>query len=324
MLSNTTADTAVLKVEAVDKDLLLNGTVSYTIKKTDGSHYNLFTIDQSGTIRTRKSLKNGKLNCLLYFPFDGRSTSITCPVGLENKVLRLEVEASDQGVPPLQSTIPVELHVVSGQHTLPQFSQQVYYISIYEDSPVNTTAAQVKMISVEPTTFTIVPPGNHTASFPFSINADGRIMVSDVLDADMYSEYNFVVAAALKEAPDYIGHANIKIKIIDDNDNAPLFVGQQFMVRTPESYSGERLRLLPLQAFDADSGANAEVRYELLQDMLDGPFAVQERSGWLTVGRQLDREGQAEYSLRVRAYDLGTPSLSSTATVNVQVCTVEG
>ena len=95
MLSNTTADTAVLKVEAVDKDLLLNGTVSYTIKKTDGSHYNLFTIDQSGTIRTRKSLKNGKLNYLLYFPFDGRSTSITCPVGLENKVLRLAADQND-------------------------------------------------------------------------------------------------------------------------------------------------------------------------------------------------------------------------------------
>lgn len=233
-------------------------------------------------------------------------------------MVTLLVEATDHGIPPLQATISVEIHIVNGDHALPEFSQQVYYISIYEDSPVNTTAAQVKLTTSDAVTFTIVPPGNHTKSFPFSINTDGRIIVSEVLDADAYSEYNFVVAAALKDVPNHIGHAHIKIKIIDDNDNAPVFVSEKFVVQAPENYTGGVLRLLPLQAFDADSGPNAEVRYELL-DMVDGPFSVNQRTGWLTVDRKLDREAQAEYSLRVKAYDAGTPSHSSLTTIKVEV-----
>ncbi|GAU98557.1 hypothetical protein RvY_09686-2 [Ramazzottius varieornatus] len=301
LLSNTTADTNILKVEAADKDLHENGTISYNIKKTQGGHHGLFAIDQhTGTIRSRKAIKNG----------------------MENKVVTLLVEATDHGIPPLQATIPVEIHIVNGDHALPEFSQQVYYISIYEDSPVNTTAAQVKLTTSDAVTFTIVPPGNHTKSFPFSINTDGRIIVSDVLDADAYSEYNFVVAAALKDAPNYITHSHIKIKIIDDNDNAPMFVSDKFVVQAPENYTGGVLRLLPLQAFDADSGPNAEVRYELLV-MVDGPFSVNQRTGWLTVDRKLDREAQAEYSLRVKASDAGTPSHSSTTTIKVEVLDID-
>ena len=240
-------------------------------------------------------------------------------------MIKFSVEASDAGQPPQVSSVPVEIAFVDGTHSLPEFSQHAYYISIHEDSPLNTTVVHVRLKSSgqEAVNYTLISSAHFTgkAAFPFSINTDGRIMVNSGLDAETQTEYAFAVAATLKSAPAYVSHAEVRVKIIDENDNAPRFVGKKFVVQTPENQTTTGVvRLLPLQAIDSDQGVNGEIHYELMGGApVDSPFSVDAKSGWLLLRGKLDKEGQGEYLLEIKATDSGTPALSSVCSVEVEV-----
>ncbi|OWA49788.1 Fat-like cadherin-related tumor suppressor-like protein [Hypsibius exemplaris] len=302
VMPNTTLETPLLKVEASDNDLHENGAVVYTLKKLGGGTSNWFQIDpNSGVVKQKKQLK------------------IT-----DNKGIRFTVEATDRGTPPLTTSVPVEILFVDGAHNLPEFSQHVYHVSIHEDAPVNTTVLHTRLRTTgdqpQPfVTYSLIHPANlTTATVPFAINADGKVVVSTVLDAERQTEYTLTVAAVLKSASSYIGHAEVRIKIIDENDNAPVFLAKKFIVQTPENTTGI-VRLLPMEAVDPDHGTNGEVRYELMGASVDTPFMVDSKTGWLSLRRRLDKEAQGEFALVIKATDSGSPPLSSTASVDIEV-----
>lgn len=60
-----------------------------------------------------------------------------------------------------------------------------------------------------------------------------------------------------------------------------------------------------MQAYDADEGENAAIRYSIgPRDNSGGstselPVAVDERSGWIYTTREVDREEQARYQFQV-------------------------
>ena len=65
-----------------------------------------------------------------------------------------------------------------------------------------------------------------------------------------------------------------------------------------------------VKAVDVDIGSNGAVRYRLRQDPLGNhkSFAIDELTGVITLIRDLDRENQKIYDLRVEAHDLGVPT----------------
>ena len=78
--------------------------------------------------------------------------------------------------------------------------------------------------------------------------------------------------------------------------------------------------MLTVQASDADSDANARLRYELESDDKDEcPFEIDRSLGMITTTSSLDREKTSEYNLVVTATDAGRPPMSSKATVKVIV-----
>jgi cadherin EGF LAG seven-pass G-type receptor 1 len=63
--------------------------------------------------------------------------------------------------------------------------------------------------------------------------------------------------------------------------------------------------VVQVQAYDADEGENAAVRY-LIAPRDDGggstaelPVTVDDRSGWIVTARELDREEQSRYQFQV-------------------------
>lgn len=110
--------------------------------------------------------------------------------------------------------------------------------------------------------------------------------------------------------------ASVQVDVLDINDNSPTFLPNPTTVTIPEDLAvGDNVT--SVQATDADSDLNGEVRYALLGGA--GRFRIDEETGVITVAAPLDREDQDEYKLEITARDQGHPSRSTTTTLDVSV-----
>ena len=108
--------------------------------------------------------------------------------------------------------------------------------------------------------------------------------------------------------------------ILDENDNAPVFIKSAFSFFFPEN-TRNGTTVVTLNATDLDSGDYGKVTYKLETETDD--FALDPVTGLLVVARELDRENQEFYDLTVRAVDGdAVKPLSSFAKVRVRVLDV--
>ncbi|XP_013408639.1 neural-cadherin isoform X2 [Lingula anatina] len=124
------------------------------------------------------------------------------------------------------------------------------------------------------------------------------------------------------------GYAEIKVYVLDENDNAPVFVPERLKGTVME---GEIVpNFMTVVATDKDAGDNALVTYSILQNSVGANgqnlFSIQSsgtnKGGISTLTTTLDREVQAQYELVVQAQDNpsdGSQSRSSSATVTITV-----
>lgn len=67
-----------------------------------------------------------------------------------------------------------------------------------------------------------------------------------------------------------------------------------------------------------DTGVNAEIKYRIQQGSFDD-FQIDNRSGIVTIAKNLDFDRRHMYIMEIVASDLGTPSLSGTSTLTVNI-----
>ena len=112
--------------------------------------------------------------------------------------------------------------------------------------------------------------------------------------------------------------AELVIRVRDANDNAPVFSAVEYQSFLLENSSKFKVPLVVI-ARDADEEGteNAEVRYTIVDGDPRGNFTVDANSGEISPSGVLDYEQMQgdTYNLTVRAFDLGSPSLSSDVTV---------
>ena len=151
-------------------------------------------------------------------------------------------------------------------------------------------------------------------------NETGEIIVNGELDYETLRYYELWVKVYHERKPLFFRARKIVIDVEDKNDNAPLFRDVVSRVSVMEGLFPP-FRLTELVAFDRDEGRNGEVGFEMLPspDNNVGSFEVEESTGVILCNRELDREKISEYQIKVVAFDRGSPSLSSTATVLVTV-----
>ncbi|KAI8486978.1 hypothetical protein Bbelb_352380 [Branchiostoma belcheri] len=105
------------------------------------------------------------------------------------------------------------------------------------------------------------------------------------------------------------------------NAHPPIFQKDRYDATIPENQPVGS-PILTVSANDTDSGRNGEVRYRLAQTGLDSEnFAVHPTSGIITSVVEFDFESleHASFSLIVEAFDQGVPTLTGTATVNINI-----
>lgn len=151
-----------------------------------------------------------------------------------------------------------------------------------------------------------------------------RLVVVQPLDRELIDIYHLTITAYDGGDPPRSDSMNVVIKIIDVNDNSPVFEEDTYRAIIKEN-SPLLTSIIRVQATDADVGLNGEVVYgltSLTASSLGHLFAVQNTTGQLYVNGQIDYEESEIYHLAIIARDLGPDSIPKTVLVLIQVLDV--
>ncbi|KAG8452279.1 hypothetical protein GDO86_004184 [Hymenochirus boettgeri] len=144
------------------------------------------------------------------------------------------------------------------------------------------------------------------------------------LDRESQSAYTLELLAMDGGSPSRSGTATVKVKVLDFNDNSPVFDRSSVAVDVTEDAPVGHL-LLDLNASDPDQGVNGEIVYGFSPQVAPEVrqlFKIDPKSGRLTLEGQVDFETKQTYEFDVQAQDLGANPLSSTCKVIVRVIDV--
>jgi len=114
------------------------------------------------------------------------------------------------------------------------------------------------------------------------------------------------------------------VNVKDVNDNPPRFYTSLFQESVLENVA-VGYSIVRVQAYDADEGENAALKYRIFPRDFEGtlaenlPITVDEKSGWVYTTHLLDRETNPKYQFQVVAEDGGDPPKSATASVVVTI-----
>lgn len=153
----------------------------------------------------------------------------------------------------------------------------------------------------------------------------GSLVVARPLDRERQTEYRLEVRALDTSATNnpQSSAVNIRIEIIDCNDNYPKWTTDPIRLRMAEN-SPIGIALYNFTAIDMDSGPNGNIQYELFQQLpwTRKTFSIDSLTGTLTQLLAIDYEDVNEYMLIVKATDQAlnaSERLSSTVSVYISV-----
>nr|AAH66823.1 Pcdhgb7 protein [Mus musculus] len=153
-------------------------------------------------------------------------------------------------------------------------------------------------------------------------NPDGgkypELELQKMLDREAESTHHLVLTAVDGGDPPRTGTAQLRIRVVDANDNPPVFSQDLYRVRLPEDLP-PGTTVLRLKAMDQDEGINAEFTYSFLGVANKGQheFSLNPLTGDIVTLQSLDFEEVERYTIGVEAKDRG--SLSSQCKVIIEV-----
>ncbi|XP_010005618.1 PREDICTED: protocadherin gamma-A5-like, partial [Chaetura pelagica] len=236
----------------------------------------------------------------------------------------LEVEARDGG--DLSDTAKVAITVTDVNDNAPQISVRSALSEISEDAPSGTVVALLHVQDRDSGANGEVRC-SLGAGVPFrlekSLENYYRVVTTRELDREEVAQHNVTVRAADGGSPALWSSAVLALRVLDVNDNAPVFAEARYSARLGENNAAGAL-VLRVRAWDADWGQNARVRYRLREGRVRGSplssyVSVQAETGALYALRSFDYEEVREVGLWVVAEDGGAPALSSNVSVRLEI-----
>uniref|UniRef100_A0A8C5GTZ0 Protocadherin-16 n=1 Tax=Gouania willdenowi TaxID=441366 RepID=A0A8C5GTZ0_GOUWI len=153
----------------------------------------------------------------------------------------------------------------------------------------------------------------------FQINTQtGEISTRLALDREQQSSYQVVVVVQDGGTPPRSATGTAHITVLDENDHAPSFThtrpDRELLFQVTEGLPSGTV-VGTVTAKDPDEGENGTIYYSLSAER----FSFNPNTGELRTASLLRWPERAEYTFTVTAADHGTPSLSSTCQLRIQV-----
>ncbi|KAK3607639.1 hypothetical protein CHS0354_010691 [Potamilus streckersoni] len=148
-------------------------------------------------------------------------------------------------------------------------------------------------------------------------NKGFMILVRDVLDREILDLYNVTVMCHDMGVPSLSASLNFLVRVMDINDNAPVFINERYVANVTENVN-IGTRILQVSATDTDIGLNSIIEYYVHPDDTE-KVAIEAKTGFITSSSNLDRESVPEFNVWVLSIDKGEPPLTGSALVTIIV-----
>ena len=313
----------IANVTATDLDSGDNAVIVYSIVRQIESESDCATTCTTSDACTSPSLFPPP--SVSQFPFtihpDTGMVSTALPLDRENRSNYLvAIEVRDSGNETRLSSLTCLLVTVLDENDeYPTFPTPEYTASISEfagegvsvvqvvasDGDVSSNAELTYQVLTEAGSFTVHP---HT----------GEVFTLGGFNREQKGDYDVIVLVTDGGKPPLNSTTVVKVTILDENDNAPLFNQSVYFVDFAENQP-QFSSLLLLQAADEDIRSNAVVTYSIASSLPQNYFWINSSSGQLESTVPLDREEIASYLVTIIGTDMGNPPMSSSTQVNITV-----
>ncbi|XP_046907515.1 protocadherin gamma-A10-like isoform X8 [Hypomesus transpacificus] len=156
-------------------------------------------------------------------------------------------------------------------------------------------------------------------------NPDGskyaEMILQKPLDREEHPLLSLKLIAVDGGNPQRSGTVDIKITVLDVNDNAPVFNQSVYRAVVKEN-SPKTKYITTVNASDADGGSNGQITYSFSKQKgsIEEIFSIDENTGTISVSGKIDYEKDKKYEVRVEAKDNG--GLTGTSKVVIEVVDV--
>ncbi|XP_078660403.1 protocadherin Fat 4-like isoform X2 [Branchiostoma floridae x Branchiostoma belcheri] len=298
----------VAETFATDADVGTNAELSYSLRG-NGTKY--FSVDIKGLVRMKEILTVEKL------------TEEGLISGLANETnsttIRFNVNATDDGNPPLSGEAEVFITVGDVKDATPVFGNSTYNIRVAEDRATGTPLDfNISASSEDPDTVISFELLNWLDTFELQQGDNmATVQIKSSLDRETRDSYELLVRATDDKIPQHTAYTTVEVTVTDINDQDPMFQSLPYHFTVSEDAIPGSV-VGTVTATDMDQGKNGEVMYRITGDN-GNVFSIDNTTGQITTTGQLNREQMAGYNITVMATDMGSPARNTTALVTVSV-----
>ncbi|XP_042275738.1 protocadherin-10b isoform X1 [Thunnus albacares] len=152
-------------------------------------------------------------------------------------------------------------------------------------------------------------------------NKFAELVLEKPLDREQQAAHRYVLTAVDGGQPPRTGTALLVVKVLDSNDNVPVFEQPVYTVSLSENAPVGTL-VIQLNATDMDEGLNGEIVYSFsnhISNRVKDLFSIDPRTGRIEVRGEVDFEESSLYQIFVQAKDLGPNAVPAHCKVLVKV-----
>ncbi|XP_035391411.1 protocadherin beta-16-like isoform X42 [Electrophorus electricus] len=239
--------------------------------------------------------------------------------------INLLLTASDGGEPPLSGTMQIYLTVLDANDNAPIFTQRVYKATVTENAPKGSKLTTVSAFDADEgsnsyVTYVISDAVGSSVANKFTVHQEsGEVTLNSQLDYEKSNQYQLNIQA--KDQGGLSDTCKVIIEVLDINDNKPT-INILSMSSSISEESKPSAVVAMMKVNDPDSMANGQVHCSINDNI---PFVITSPSNdffSIRTEQELDREREAEYNITVTCSDEGVPSLSSSASLRLQISDV--
>ncbi|XP_078457207.1 protocadherin-18-like [Lampetra planeri] len=242
----------------------------------------------------------------------------------------LVLEAVDGGTPPRVAARQFTVRLLDENDNEPRFHRSTYEASLLEN---NTPGAYVTTVTAWDAdaehngmiAYNVVESevAGASVSTYVSINpSSGAIYALRPLDYEAMTSLTFQVQARDDGVPPLVTNATVSVRIVDENDNAPVVTHPPLrngtgVVRLPRD-AGLGYLVTVVRARDSDSEVNGELSYRIVQGNERNLFRINRLGGEIFTNAASVTDVM-RHTLMVMVRDRGSPALSATAVIEIRV-----
>ncbi|XP_053168519.1 protocadherin-8-like [Hemicordylus capensis] len=252
----------------------------------------------------------------------------------------LTVVAEDLGSPPAKTVRRLTVRLADENDNAPRFAKARYEVAVLENNPPGAYLAAV--LAADPdlgpngkVTYRLLDSQVMGASISTYVSVDpatGAIYALRTFNYEILKQLELSIQATDGGSPQLSSTTLVKVRVVDQNDNAPIITHPAFTNGSLEigvsSKTPQDSLVVHIKARDADEGVNSELSFTFLEDPQQQQqqpppldlFAINKKTGEVVLTGSLSEEQMGQvYQLLLTVADNGRPPLSTTATISFQV-----